>query len=162
MRILLFQIIFFLFTSPLFTQDASKNMHGFCIDLDKTQHFTDFSSCNYLYQKHNQDFVKACEYVLYSGLISGPVNFDAINKYAVADTPFTFKMSYLCDISPVIYKLLIMENVCRNANWELIGNFTGQDIAFIINENTIQLPFGGQGLFDEYIFVNNKFIWGTL
>ena len=83
MRILLFQIIFFLFTSPLFTQDASKNMHGFFIDLDST-----------------------CEHDCCPGFISGPVKFHALNKYAFAD--ISFKMSYSYDISPVRYRLLIM------------------------------------------------------
>lgn len=42
-------------------------------------------------------------------------------------------------------------------NWSLVGSFTGQEKA-IIEEDSISLPYGSQGLFTKYKLAKNKFI----
>ncbi len=39
---------------------------------------------------------------------------------------------------------------------ELVGNFEGQS-TIIIEDNTIVLPYGGQGLYSEYLYKDNNF-----
>lgn len=45
----------------------------------------------------------------------------------------------------------------REANWSLVGSYSGQARAEIKGD-TIQIPIGSQGLFDEYTWVKGKFI----
>ena len=45
----------------------------------------------------------------------------------------------------------------REANWSLIGSYSGQAKAEI-GGDTIQIPIGSQGLYDEYTWVKGKFI----
>jgi hypothetical protein len=47
-------------------------------------------------------------------------------------------------------------NASKEENWKLIGNFQGQE-QIIIENNKISVPYGSQGLFDEYIYSNGKF-----
>lgn len=44
----------------------------------------------------------------------------------------------------------------RQENWELIGSFLGQEKAYL-QQDTIELPFGTQGLFEEYTLKKGKF-----
>ena len=45
----------------------------------------------------------------------------------------------------------------REANWSLIGSYWGQAKAEIRGD-TIEIPIGSQGLYDEYTWVKGKFI----
>ena len=45
----------------------------------------------------------------------------------------------------------------REANWSLVGSYWGQANVEISND-TIQIPIGSQGLYDEYTWVKGKFI----
>jgi hypothetical protein len=47
-------------------------------------------------------------------------------------------------------------NASKEENWKLIGNFQGQE-QIIIENKKISVPYGSQGLFDEYIYSNGKF-----
>lgn len=49
-----------------------------------------------------------------------------------------------------------LNNAGRQENWELIGSFSGQDKAYL-QQDTIELPVGVQGLFEEYTLVKGKF-----
>lgn len=48
-------------------------------------------------------------------------------------------------------------NAARAENWELIGSFSGQQKAYL-EQDTIELPVGSQGLFKEYTWVKRKFV----
>jgi hypothetical protein len=50
-----------------------------------------------------------------------------------------------------------MKDVGRVENWSLVGSFTGQQKA-LIQGDTISLPYGSQGLYEEYTWVKQKFI----
>lgn len=45
----------------------------------------------------------------------------------------------------------------RIENWSLLGTFYGQEFIRIINTKIV-LPIGSQGLYDEYNFIENKFV----
>jgi hypothetical protein len=47
-------------------------------------------------------------------------------------------------------------NASKEENWKLIGDFQGQE-QIIIENKKISVPYGSQGLFDEYIYSNGKF-----
>lgn len=48
-------------------------------------------------------------------------------------------------------------NNLRMENWAEVGNFTGQ-FEIRLEDDTIYLPFGSQGLYDSYVWVKNKFL----
>lgn len=49
------------------------------------------------------------------------------------------------------------EDAFRTENWSVVANFQGQG-KIHINEQVITVPIGSQGLFDEYTWVNGKFV----
>jgi hypothetical protein len=49
------------------------------------------------------------------------------------------------------------DNAERRENWELIGSFWGQEKAYI-RQDTIIVPVGSQGHFNEYTLVKGKFV----
>jgi hypothetical protein len=49
------------------------------------------------------------------------------------------------------------KDASRQENWSLIGSFTGQEKAYIKGD-AITLPYGSQGLYDEYTGVKDKFV----
>ena len=49
------------------------------------------------------------------------------------------------------------KDVQREENWEVIGSFTGQEY-LLVSKQTIQIPYGSQGLYSEYCWVKGKFV----
>jgi hypothetical protein len=49
------------------------------------------------------------------------------------------------------------EDAIRTENWTTVISFGGQDKIYI-QEGVITVPIGSQGLFDEYTWVNGKFV----
>jgi hypothetical protein len=49
------------------------------------------------------------------------------------------------------------EDASRWENWSLLGNFTGQ-AKMILSDDAIVLPFGSQGLFEEFSWFKGKFV----
>lgn len=48
-------------------------------------------------------------------------------------------------------------HVPQSLDWQLLGSFSGQRHVDI-EKNTITLPYGSQGLFDEYRLIKGKFV----
>lgn len=49
------------------------------------------------------------------------------------------------------------DDACRDENWSIIGSFYGQTKAYV-DGSKIELPFGSQGLFQEYKLVGGRFV----
>lgn len=49
------------------------------------------------------------------------------------------------------------DDAIRNENWSIVANFEGQDKIYVEN-GVITVPIGSQGLFDEYTWLNGKFV----
>ncbi len=66
----------------------------------------------------------------------------------------------LTDLSVNIIKYhapQFIQDADREANWTLMGSYWGQTKAEI-KDDTVQIPIGSQGLYDEYTWVKGKFI----
>ncbi len=48
-------------------------------------------------------------------------------------------------------------DAAREANWSIVGSYSGQAKAEIIGD-TLQLPYGSQGLYEEYTWAKDKFL----
>ena len=49
------------------------------------------------------------------------------------------------------------DDAIRTENWSVVASFSGQEKIYI-DKQTITVPIGTQGLYDEYTWLNNKFI----
>lgn len=51
----------------------------------------------------------------------------------------------------------LQKDAGREQNWSLVGKLSGQELARVSGD-TIELPYGSQGLYDEYTWVKGKFV----
>jgi len=49
------------------------------------------------------------------------------------------------------------DDAIRRENWTIVGNFSGQDKIFV-DSQVIKIPIGSQGLFEEFTWINSKFV----